>query len=159
MGHKFVDLHEIQMRLSGNERLEGGRHYMFDTNVIMEAVNNPNFWNMLKIRLDLQDGRIHFDSTIRRELEKHGCPVEKLLVMVMSDASAALIGERSERGIAGMAARLERKHSMLHSPDSYILASCIHSKTTLVTRDRGLEQAAREHKVHVINPDKIVTDA
>ncbi len=135
---------------------DDGPQYTLDTNVIMEANANPNFLSMLMTRTDLRGAQIHFDSTVRRELEKHGCQVERIVARIKK-AGATVGRGPPAHGIAGLAVSLERKYPTLHSPDSYILAGCIRAGTVLVTRDRGLERAARRHGVRVINPDMLAT--
>lgn len=160
MGRGYVDLHDIQMHVHGANRFSGGGNgllYTLDTNVIMEANSNPNFWDMLMTRLNLRGAQIHFDSVVRRELEKHGCPVERMVARARMEAGATVGKGPPAHGIAGLAASLERRYPTLHSPDSYILAGCIRAGTMLVTRDRGLERAARAHGVKVINPDMLAT--
>ena len=179
MGRGYQDLHELQMAM---HKARGGRtkktprakkprtktkrearvdrgdaaRYVLDTNTLLYLIENPHFRSMLSIRLDVGDSNVYMSSTIRQELQKHGytqaaadCIRNHLKANVVPFAPTA--EDRAE------APRLEGLYGTLHWPDSMILAETAARAATLVTRDRGLAAAAKEHGVPVVNPDLLCT--
>jgi hypothetical protein len=150
-----MDAHGMQWRRGKGS----GPHYTFDTNVMLRMVENANFLNMLKVRMNFRDATIHFDDIIRNEMDGHGCPVERVMLLAKKELGVDVLMERTPLAARKAAASLERAHPTLHSPDSYILAGCIRTNTILVSRDRGLILAARNNNVKVVNPDTLATGA
>ena len=182
MGHGYQDLHELQMalhkaqnkskparrrtrkdtppRTARNDRRStrpDAPRYILDTNTIMYLVDNPHFRSMLSIRLDLGDSDVYLGSTICQELQKHGCPHVEVVDCIRDSLKANVVSFHPTIRDREEASRLESTYDTLHWPDSLILAETAARKATLVTRDRGLAAAAKEHGVPVVNPDLLCT--
>ena len=182
MGRGYQDLHEIQMalhraqgeskparrrigrdapkRTGRNDRRRTRRdvpRYMLDTNTILYLVDNPHFRRMLAIRLDMGGSDVYLGSTIRQELQKHGCPHTDAVGCIQDGLKANVVPFHTAERDRDAASRLERTYDTLHWPDSLILAETAARGATLITRDRGLVAAAEEHGVPVVNPDLLCT--
>ena len=181
MGHGYQDLHELQMALykaqsKGKPARRRTRkdtpkrtkdtpkrtrpdalRYILDTNTILYLVENPHFRRMLAIRLDIGDSDVYLGSTICQELQKHDCPHVEAVECIQDGLKANVVSFHPTIRDRDEASRLEGAYDTLHWPDSLILAETAARGATLITRDRGLAAAAKEHGVPVVNPDLLCT--
>ena len=171
MGRGYQDLHEMQLawnKAEGNRRhtrvtrqrtrtADTARRYVLDTNTILNLTANPIFGNMLAVRIDIVDSNVYLSSTIRQELQKHGCAQLTAVDCIRDRLKANVVPITPTAEERAEAPRLESLYDTLHWPDSMILAETAARGATLVTRDRGLAAAAKEHGVPVVNPDLLCT--
>lgn len=159
MGRGYRDLHDIQLTMHGaqGDRVQARRRYVLDTNTVINLVDNPNFRSMLAVRVDMRNSNVYLSFTIRRELQKHGCPLVTAVACIRHHLKANAISCASTAEDRAEAPRLERAYDTLHWPDSMILAETASRGATLVTRDRGLADAAKRCGVSVVNPDLLCT--
>ena len=144
-----------------NGRSENG--FTFDTCVGIKICENPNIGSLLACHVDFENSIIHLNSQTITEATRLGYDVEKISTQIQKLIGTSIVqGVVTER-MQTDAGILEDLCPTLHAGDSQILAYAKFTKTTLVTCDKGLAEAARTVGVSVVNPDllpcdKLVTD-
>lgn len=132
--------------------------YTLDTCVMMDSVENPNFRDMMTVRTGIKNSEIHLGEVVNAELREHMYDVDRVVRQLGSEFGASIIKDEMTVDTYKLAARLRARYARLQSPDSYILAGCITTGTTLVTRDRDLFNVANSCGVEAINPDRLASD-
>lgn len=127
--------------------------FTFDTCIGIKMCENPNFGSLLACRLDIADSEIHLNAQAIFEAKKHGYNVEYVSKQIKNNLGVRIIYGSITDEIKDNALSLEESCPTLHHGDSQILAYAIATKTTLITCDKGLEEAARISSVQVVNPD------
>ena len=139
-----------------NSRSENG--FTFDTCVAIKMCENPNLGNLLTCRLDLVNSRIHLCSQTLSEVQRLGYNLDHISREIQMAIGAEIIFQRVYDEIYLDSQYLEKMCPTLHSGDSHIIAYARASRTTLITCDRGLAEAARISDIKVINPDLLPCD-
>ena len=129
-----------------------------DTCVVIEICKNQNVASLLSCRFDLTDTAIHLCTQALLEAERLGYSVDAVLELIQKS-----MGEKIVQGVVTDemikdAEYLRGRCSTLHNGDDQILAYARSTCTTLVTRDKGLLQAAEIIDAPVINPDVLACD-
>lgn len=146
----------IPYMVGTNGRSENG--FTFDTCVGIKICENPNIGSLLACHVDLKNSTIHLNSQTVIEATRLGCDIELVSTQIQKLTGTSIVqGVVSERMQTG-AKILEDLCPTLHAGDSQILAYAKFTKTTLVTCDRGLAEAARTVGVSVVNPDLLPCD-
>lgn len=139
-----------------NGRSENG--FTFDTCVGIKICENPNIGSLLTCRVDFENSKIHLNSQTIIEATRLGYDIEQVSIKIQKLIGTSIVqGIVSERMQTG-AGILEDLCPTLHAGDSQILAYAKFTKTTLVTCDKGLAEAARSVGVKVVNPDLLPCD-
>ena len=133
--------------------------YTFDTCVGIKICENPNIGNLLACRVNFENSSIHLSSQTVSEVGKLGRDIDHISKQVQSAIGANIISGCITSDMQDDADHLESVCPTLHTGDSQILAYARATGTTLVTCDRGLEEAASLSGVKVINPDLLPCDA
>ena len=126
-----------------------------DTCVIRNMLENPNYADMLSMHVNLRGRTVHICSRVVYEASQQDMDVERVVGKLEGLGASVELGEVTEQMQADAKAMEARYPSLLHWPDSDILAYTKAHHLVLLTRDRGLEAAAEMEDVAVINPDKL----
>lgn len=124
----------------------------YDTNVILNLMEKPNVAGMLTTHGLLGGANVYITDIVRKELAEKKVDI-KDVCRELEARGATVILDYIEAGMRDDARDMEGKHSMLHYPDSLILAYVMLRWMCLVTCDKGLAGAAEREGVDVVNPD------
>ncbi len=132
--------------------------FTFDTCVGIKAFERPNFGSLLTCHVNFEGSEIHFSSQSIFEAKKLGFDVDAISEQIQKSTGAKIIFGKITDEMYNDASYLESKCPTLHSGDSQILAYVRATKTTLITCDRGLAEAAKLSGTSVVNPDLLPCD-
>jgi len=132
--------------------------FTFDTCVGIKAFKRPNVSSLLACHVNFEGSEIHFTSQSIFEAKRLGFDVDAISKQIQKSTGARIIFGKITEQMCDDASYLESKCPTLHSGDSQILSYVRATKTTLITCDKGLAQAAMLSRVSVINPDTLPCD-
>lgn len=128
--------------------------FTLDTCVIREIYQNDHgLATHLKQRYGLAGSVILINSAIKWELNSHGFdyrPVREKLEKILEARVEFMPITKSMRTKAG---DMKTRYPTIHPGDDVILACVVENGSALVTCDRGLERAAEQAGVRVLNPN------
>ena len=131
--------------------------FTFDTCVLIEMYESPNFADMLAWRTDMNGSEIHLCSYASDEFRKKGHDINHVRGRLRK-MGARIVTKAVTDEMEHDAVRLRSECDMLHYPDNHILAYARATETTLVTRDRNLAEAAGLVGTRCTNPDLLPCD-
>ncbi|MCV0409371.1 hypothetical protein [Nitrosopumilus sp.] len=133
-------------------------NYTFDTCVGIKICENPNVGNLLSCRINFEKSTIHLNSQTLMEVNRFGFAVDTITQQIKKSIGATIVFGTITNEMINDASYLQTKCPTLHDGDDHILAYARATKTTLVTCDKGLEEAAILCDTKVINPDILPCD-
>ena len=132
--------------------------FTFDTCVGIKAFKRPNVSSLLACHVNFEGSEIHFTSQSIFEAKRLGFDVDAISKQIQKSTGARIIFGKITSQMHDDASYLESKCPTLHSGDSQILSYVRATKTTLITCDRGLAEAAKLSGTSVVNPDLLPCD-
>ena len=152
-----TDPHEAKYAHHKEDRLAKSG-FTLDTCVVIEICKNQNVASLLSCRFDITDTTIHMCAQALLEIERLGYNVDAVLERIQKSMGVKIVqGVVTDEMIKDVE-YLRGKCSTLHNGDDQILAYARSTCTTLVTKDKGLAQAAKMIDTLVINPDVLACD-
>ena len=134
---------------------ESKKGIALDTCVIRTMMENPNYTDMLSMRVSLRGVEVHVCPRVVDEMRQQGIAVGPMVGKLEGLGVHVVFGEVDARMRADAKAMVARYAPLLHWHDSGILAHAKARLLVLLTRDRDLETVAGMEGVEVINPDKL----
>ena len=132
--------------------------FTFDTCVGIKIFENPNVASMLSCRLDFTDSTIHLCAQALLEVKRLGYDVDVISEQIQKSMGVKIVKGKVTDEMIRDANHLRERCPTLHNGDDQILAYARATCTTLVTKDKGLVQAAEMVGTSVINPDVLACD-
>lgn len=131
--------------------------FTFDTCVGIKLCENPNFADMLELRMPLRNSKVHLCSQASLEATRLGYDVDLIAKKIRKmGAEVDIVHVNCE--MKRTARELESRLPKLHAGDSRILVYAGRSQTVLVTCDRNLAYSAESLDMPVVNPDLLACD-
>lgn len=132
--------------------------FTFDTCVGIKVFENPNLGNLLGCRVNFENSNIHLSSQTVFEAKRLGYDFEQISKQIQSTIGAKVISGYITNHMQNDADYLESVCPTLHTGDSQILAYVRATRTTLVTCDKDLVEAAKMSGAQIVNPDLLPCD-
>ena len=152
-----TDPHEAEYAHHKEDKL-AKRGITLDTCVVIEICKNQNVASLLSCRFDLTGTTIHLCAQTLLEVQRLGYNADVVLERIQKSMGVKIVQGVVTDEMIKDAEYLRGKCSTLHNGDDQILAYARSTCTTLVTKDRGLVQAANMIDTSVINPDVLACD-
>ncbi len=125
----------------------------------INTFENPNVGSLLGCHVNFEgDSEIHFSSQSIFEAKRLGFDVDAISEQIQKLTGARIIFGKITDEMYDDASYLESKCPTLHSGDSQILSYVRATKTTLITCDKGLAEAAKLSGTPVVNPHLLPCD-
>lgn len=130
--------------------------FTLDTCVILKICRGGrNFADCLKCRIDFAGSEILLNSKTVEEMERHGFDYDSVSEKLSEVFETAVSFTEITDDVFADAKYMQKIYPTLHSGDDEVLAFAIATNSILVTRDKGLFEAAKLAKATVINPDTV----
>ena len=129
--------------------------FTLDTCVLIKILENPNFGNLLKCRINFENSKIYLNSQTIGEAKKKGYDIAEIYSTIQIRFCQNVIFSQITDEMYTNARNLQQTYSSLHYGDSQILSFAKAKSLTLVSCDKGLIKAAKQSGISFVNPDTL----